>query len=397
MPDLPGPDPEVSPCRIPGTRDKERIIPVADVLIDGREKEYVADCMARGWISSAGRYVKDFENSFAEAVGCRDGVACSSGTAALHLALAASGLGPGDEVVLPAFTMIATANAVSYTGATPVLVDSEPETGNIDISGIEDKITEATRAIVPVHVYGHPAEMNEINALASAKGIQVIEDAAEAHGAVYQGRPCGSLGHAACFSFYANKIITTGEGGMVTSDDTEWLKRVRYLRDHAFSPERHFWHHDIGFNYRMTNLQAAVGLGQTQRLPALVEIRRHHASRYNEQLADIPGLLTPSEYPHVQSVYWMYGIRVAPPFPLSRNQLRARLAARGIETRTFFVPLHYQPAWFSRFQGQRFPVAEQLCRTGLYLPSGPSLKDKEIKYICNSIRDICKETGPARP
>ncbi len=391
MTDLPGPDPALNPCSIPGDGHAKRIIPVADVLIDGREKEYVADCMARGWISSAGKYVKDFESSFSGAVGCREGVSCSSGTAALHLALAASGIGPGDEVILPAFTMIATANAIAYTGATAKAADSELATGNIDVSGIEKKITPATKAIIPVHVYGHPAEMNAINSLASKYEIRVIEDAAEAHGALYEGRPCGSLGHAACFSFYANKIITTGEGGMVTSNDSEWLERARYLRDHAFSPERHFWHHDVGFNYRMTNLQAAVGLGQTERLGSLVKRRRHNADLYNWQLAGIPGLHTPVEYPNARSVYWMYAIRLEPPFPLTRNQLRGRLAEHGIETRTFFVPLHYQPAWFSRFKGQRFPVAERLCRTGMYLPSGPSLKDEEIEYICKIIKKLAKE------
>lgn len=250
---IPGPEPLV-------VKDK-RYIPVADTRLDGNELLYLTQCIESNWISSLGPFVRQFEHQFAQAVGCDFGVACSSGTAALHLTLAALGISPGDEVIIPAFTMIAVPNAVSYTGATSVLVDVRPETWNIDVAQLEAKITPRTKAIIAVHTYGHPAEMDAIVEIARRYNVPVIEDAAEAHGAEYRGRPVGSLGAAAMFSFYANKIITTGEGGMVTTNDPRIADTARTLRDHAFSQDRHFWHSYRGFNYRMTNLQAAVGAG----------------------------------------------------------------------------------------------------------------------------------------
>jgi perosamine synthetase len=368
-----------------GSGGPGRILPVADTLLGGNELRYVTECIESGWISSAGRFVAEFEQRFAAAMGCRHGVACANGTTALHLALAALGLGPGDEVILPTFTMIATANAVSYTGASPVLVDAEAVTCNLDVAQVESKLTPRTRAIVVVHTYGHPADMDPILDLARRRGLAVIEDAAEAHGAVYRGRAAGSLGDAAVFSFYGNKIITTGEGGMVTTNDAELARVARRLRDHAFSADRHFWHRYLGFNYRMTNMQAAVGLAQTERLDRLVAARRRNARLYHEALGGVRGLRLPVELPDVTNVFWMYALRVEDHFGCSRDELRRRLARQGIETRTFFIPVHLQPIYFRRYRGQAFPVAEELCRTGLYLPSGPSLTPAEIAWVAERL------------
>jgi perosamine synthetase len=388
---IPGPEPhlEVRIPRIPVAEEAltRRIIPVSDPRLDGNELRYLTQCIQSNWISSAGRFVREFEDAFAAAVGCRHGVAASNGTTSLHLALVTLGIGPGDEVIIPTFTMIATANAVRYTGAAPVLVDAERETWNLDLARLEAKITPRTRGICLIHTYGHPVDMDPLTHLAERHGLWVLEDAAEAHGARYKDRPVGSLGRAASFSFYANKIITTGEGGMVTTNDAELARVARRLRDHAFSDERHFWHKYLGFNYRMTNLQAAVGLAQTERLAEFVEIRRANAARYTKALSRIPGLGLPVERPWARNVYWMYGVVVEDAFGISRDELRRRLARRGIETRTFFIPIHLQPIYYAAFEGQRYPVAEDLCRRGLYLPSGATLTDAEIDYVCAMVRE----------
>jgi perosamine synthetase len=318
-------------------------------------------------------------------MGCAFGVACSSGTTALHLVLATLGLGPGDEVIIPTFTMIATANVVSWTGATPVLVDAEPQTWNMDPSAVEAKITDRTKAIIVVHTYGHPADMTALTESARRHRLVVVEDAAEAHGAQYQGRPVGSLGAAAAFSFYGNKIVTTGEGGMVTTNDEALGRLARRLRDHAFSEERHFWHEYLGFSYRMTNLQAAVGLAQTERLDDLIRTRRVNRSRYEERLRAVRGLRLPLERPDVNNAFWMYGIVVEDDFGCTRDELREHLAREGIETRTFFVPIHLQPVYYRAYRGQAYPVAEALCRKGMYLPSGGMLSDAEIDTVAEAI------------
>jgi perosamine synthetase len=394
---VPGPEPplEIRLPRIPVVEEalSRQIIPVADPRLDGNELQYLTQCVQSNWISSAGRFVREFEDAFAQLVGCRYGVACSNGTTSLHLALACFGLGAGDEVVLPAFTMIATANAVRYTGATPVLVDSERDTWNLDTARIDTAVTARTKGIIVVHTYGHPVDLDPVLDVARRRGLWVLEDAAEAHGATYRGQPAGSIGQAASFSFYANKIITTGEGGMVTTNDPEIARLARRLRDHAFSDERHFWHKYVGFNYRMTNMQAAVGLAQTERLEELVRIRRDNAARYSAQLKRIPGLTLPVERPWARNVYWMYGVVVEDGFGISRDELRRRLARRGIETRTFFIPIHLQPIYYELFRGQRFPVAEELCRRGLYLPSGATLTEAEVAYVCEAVADAREERG----
>jgi perosamine synthetase len=388
---VPGPEPalEVRLPRIPVVEEAltRQIIPVSDPRLDGNELRYLTQCIQSNWISSAGRFVREFEDTFAQMVGCRYGVACSNGTTSLHLALATFGLGPGDEIIMPTFTMIATANAVRYTGATPVLVDSERDTWNPDTTRLAGAVTPRTKGIIVVHTYGHPVDMDPVIELAERRGLWVLEDAAEAHGATYRDRPVGSIGKAASFSFYANKIITTGEGGMVTSNDPEVARIGRRLRDHAFSDERHFWHKYLGFNYRMTNMQAAVGLAQTERLEEFVRIRRDNAARYSARLKRIPGLTLPVERSWAKNVYWMYGVVVEDAFGISRDELRRRLARRGIETRTFFIPIHLQPIYYELFRGQHFPVAEELCRRGLYLPSGATLSAAEVAYVCEAVAE----------
>jgi len=380
------PDPEPPLAEPP----EGRVVRVADTLLDGNELQYVAECVTGNWISSAGSFVPRLERTFADAVGARFAVVCSSGTAALHLAFAAAGIGPGDEVLMPAFTMIATANAARYVGAEPVLIDADPETWNLDPERLGDKLTRRTRAVVAVHTYGLPADMDAICSFARRNGLLVIEDAAEAHGAHYRGAPVGSIGDVAAFSFYGNKIVTSGEGGSVTTNNQRIAEVARELRDHAFSAERHFWHRRLGFNYRMTNLQAAVGLAQAERLEQLVERRRKNAQRYGEALAGIDGIELPPQADG--SVNWMYGIRVSRRPGIGRDELRRRLAAHGVETRTFFVPLHLQPIYRVRFAGQRYPVAEQLGASGLYLPSGPALSDEDIAYVADAIRSAQART-----
>lgn len=381
---IPGPDPQVQAA------PDHRILPVANLCLEGNEARYLDECLRSGWISSAGPFVGRFENAFASAVGCEHGVATANGTAALHLALTALGIGSGDEVIVPAFTMIAVANAVRFTGARPVLVDGESDTCNLDPGMIEGCLTPRTKAVIAVHTYGHPAEMAAIMSLARKHRLLVVEDAAEAHGAHYRGEPVGSIGDAAIFSFYANKIITTGEGGMVTTHSPIVAEKARLLRDHAFSPERHFWHREVGFNYRMTSMQAAVGLAQTERFAKLVQRRRDNAHIYRELLRPVRGLTLPVEREHVCNVFWMYGVLVEDSFGMTRDQLRAHLARHGIETRTYFIPLHLQPIYRDSYKGQRFPVAERWCQRGMYLPSGPSLGAEDLKRVAEVIRSARK-------
>ena len=391
---IPGPEPALQMAVYPipsfGGRARRSIIPVCEPTLSGNELKYVTDAVETNWISSAGSYIPRFEECFAEKMGARYGVACANGTVALHLALATLGLEPGDEVIIPTFTMIATANAVTYLGARPVLVDSEPCTWNMDMNQVEAAVTARTRAIIPVHTYGHPVDMDALMHIADRHGLFVLEDAAEAHGARYQDRGVGSLGHAAAFSFYGNKIITTGEGGMVTTNREDVARLAWNLRDHAFSTERHFWHKFLGYNYRMTNLQAAIGLAQTEQLEKFVAARRSNAACYTQLLRAIPGITTPPEAPWATNVFWMYGIMVEKEFGISRDELRRRLAQRGIETRTFFIPMHCQPIYFDQYRGQRFPVAEDLCRRGLYLPSASALTRDDIETVVEAVAEARK-------
>jgi perosamine synthetase len=391
---LPAPEPPLSPC--PDGPRQGGVYRVAETKLDGNERRYLNECLDSNWISSQGAFVERFEAAFAPQAGCAFAVACSSGTAALHLTLASLGIGPGDEVIVPTFAMIAVANSVRYTGATVALADVEPSYFNIDPGSVEAAITPRTRALIVVHTYGHPAQMGRLRDLAGMHRLHLIEDAAEAHGAELGGARVGGLGIAGTFSFYANKIITTGEGGMVTTNDAALATTMRRLRGHAFSSDVHFFHEHVGYNYRMSNLQAAVGLAQTERFPAAAAARRRLREAYEDRLRAIPGLSLPTEAAEARSAFWVYHVRVGRAFGCSRDALRDELARRGIETRTFFIPIHLQPPYSPRFYGRRFPVAENLCRDGLYLPSSEALGEHDIDWICAQIAGIRRDrTGAA--
>ncbi len=364
-------------------------VPVNEPVITAEAKKNVQEAMDSGWISSAGSFIGRFEQAFASYVRVRHGIAVTNGTAALHLALVAVGIGHGDEVIVPDFTMIASVYAILYTGATPVFIDADPETFTIDPALIEAKITKRTKAIMPVHIYGHSADMDPITAIAEKHDLTIIEDAAEAHGAEYKGRKCGSLGKIACFSFYGNKIITTGEGGMVVTDDDALAARCRSLRDLSHSPKKRFWHEELGFNYRMTNLQAACGVGQLARIEDFLRHKQWMADAYYEQLSSIPGIRLPITKSYAKNVYWMYGILVEDPFPLSRDRLREALQKRGVDTRDFFYSSASQPVIRARGESsEKFPVSERLAATGLYLPSGLALTEEQLAYVCDSLRAV---------
>jgi len=359
----------------PGSR-----IPVYEPDLGGREVEYVLDCLVKGWISGIGPYVRRFEEEFSAFCGVSYGIATSSGTTALDLVLAALGIGPGDEVIVPNLTFVATANAVRHVGARPVFVDSDPSTWTIDPDEIEEAISPRTKAIIAVHLYGHPADMDPILRIADRYRLFVIEDGAEAHGALYKGRRVGSLGHGGCFSFYGNKILTTGEGGMIVTDDANLAQRARSLRGQAMSQDRHYWHPEVGYNFRMTNLQAAIGVAQLERIEEILARKRDLARQYTRRLRDLPGIDLPPEAEWATSVFWMYSILIKPESGCSRDGVRAFLQARGIETRPFFCPLSTLPP-YSAPDLRAFPVSEYLARHGINLPSSPRLTDVEIQRV----------------
>lgn len=364
------------------------MIPVFDPVIAEDEIAMVVDALRKGEVSGTyGKYIEDFENEFAAYVGCKHGVTVNSGSSALHLAVAALDLQPGDEVLVSASTNIATALGALHNGAIPVPVDSEPETWNLNLDLIEDLITPRTKAIIPVHLYGHPVDMDRLMEIANKYNLIVIEDCAESHGATVRGRMTGSFGHMAIFSFYANKIITTGEGGMITTNDEAYAERVRLLRNLAFINPR-FKHELAGFNFRMPAFVAALGLGQLRKIEKIVDEKRRVAHLYNQKLAGIPGIQLPTELKWAKNVYWMYGIVVKPEFGIDRNKLTEALAERGIQTRTFFCPMNQQPV-LQKMEGFRkvpCPVADSLWETGLYLPSAWNLTEEQIAFIAEAIR-----------
>lgn len=366
-------------------------VPVNAPVITPEAKKYVADAMETGWVSSAGPYIEKFEQAFAKYIGVKNAVSVTSGTAALHIALLSLKIGPGDEVIVPDFTMIASIFAVIYTGATPVFVDVESDTYNIDVSLIEKKITKKTKAIMPVHIYGHSVDMDPLFALAKKHKLHVIEDAAEAHGALYRSKKCGSMGTFGCFSFYGNKIITTGEGGMIVTDDDALADYARRLKDLAHNPEKRFWHDEVGYNYRMTNLQAACGLGQLESIEEFLAHKRWMAAEYEKKLGKIKGLRLPITKPYATNVYWMYSILVTEEFSLSRDELRAALKEKGVDTRDFFPSSAQQPV-IQKLYGakEHCPVSEKIAQQGLYLPSGLALTQKELDYVCDAIFSIAK-------
>lgn len=366
--------------------DRRIYLPVSQPSLTSKELEYVSECVLTGWISSAGKFVPRFEGMMAEFCGTKYAVATSNGTSALHLAVLTAGIGPGDEVIVPSLTFIATANAVAYTGANPVFVDSEEETWNIDPALVEKAITPRTKAIIAVHLYGHPANMDPIMAIAKAHGLKVIEDAAEAHGACYRRRRAGGLGDMGIFSFYGNKIVTTGEGGMLVTNNASYAERARILRDHGMLPERRYWHQVLGYNYRMTNLQAAVGVAQMERVDAILSARSHMADSYTRLLSGIPGLALPPKASWAESVCWLYSVVIDPKlFGCDRTELIRHLDKSGIDSRPFFPCVHTQPIYATR---QHLPVAEGLSRCGMSLPSFFHITDDSIERVSSEIREF---------
>ncbi len=368
--------------------DRRLNLPVAEPKLGEKELNYISECVLTGWISSSGKFVNRFEEMFASFCGTNNAIATSNGTAALHLALLALGIGQGDEVIIPTLTFIATANAVAYTGAKPVFVDSEMETWNIDPALIENAITAKTKAIIPVHLYGHPANMGPLLRIAKKHGLAVLEDAAEAHGSAYKGKPVGSMGDIGTFSFYGNKIITTGEGGMVVTNRPDLADKIKLLRDHGMSSKHRYWHTVLGYNYRMTNLQAAIGVAQMEKVELILSKKRNIFQAYSGALKDVAGLILPKEAPWAKSICWLYTILIDDSFGLGRDELMHRLKARGIDTRPVFPPLHTQPIYNT---GKKFPVAEKISARGLSFPSAVSISLDDVKRVADNIGSIRSE------
>lgn len=356
-------------------------IPVSKPALIGREMEYVHDCLDSTWISSNGKYIDLFEKRFAEYLGVKHALSCCNGTVALHLSLLALGIGPGDEVIVPTLTYVATANAVRYTGATPVLADAEPGTWNIDAEKIEPLITAKTKAIIPVPLYGHPCDMDRINEIAKKNSLYVIEDAAEALGAHYKGRLSGSIADISTFSFYGNKTLTTGEGGMVVTNNDDLSSRVRLLKGQGMDLHRRYWFPVVGYNYRMTNIEAAIGLAQLENVSIFLEKRRLIAQWYNEYLKNIPGIVLPVEKVYALHSYWMYTILIEEEFGRNRDQTMDMLQKNGVETRPMFYPMHIMPVY--KQDSAMLKCAEELASKGMNLPTFYGLREDDVKFIAH--------------
>lgn len=366
-------------------------VPVNEPLLIGNEKKYLCECIDTGWISSEGPFVKEFEQKMSASVGRKYGIAVSNGTAALEVASQALGIGEGDEVIMPSFTIISCAMAVTKLGAVPVLVDSNLYTWNMNADEIEAKITSRTKAIMIVHLYGLPVDVDKILELAEKYHLKVIEDAAEMHGQTYKGKPCGSFGDISIFSFYPNKHITTGEGGMVVTDDEQLAERCRMLRNLCFRNDVRYVHDEISDNYRFTNLQAAVGLAQLERLNEFVARKRAMGKYYTEQLKDIDGLILPIEKTdYADNIYWVYGIVLDGQIKKDNREIQKLLAEEGIGSRTFFWCMHEQPAYRKRglFQNETYPNAEYLARKGFYIPSGLALTEEQMERVVKGMRSV---------
>lgn len=366
-------------------------IPVNTPRLGAREKELVNECLDSGWISSEGPHIARFEQAVAEKLGRRHAIAVCNGTAALQVAVDALGLGPGDEVILPSLTIISCVAAIVRAGATPVLVDSDPHTWNMDVDAVAACITPRTRAIMPVHLYGLPVDLDPLLALAQRHGLAIIEDAAEGLGGSYRGRPCGSFGTLSTLSFYPNKLVTTGEGGMVLTDDDQLALRCRRQRNLCFIEQRRFLHEELGWNYRMTSLQAALGLAQVEAWDQHLALKLALGARYEQGFADLPGIQKPAAagIHGDANIYWVYGLVLDDGHPLDAEAAMRVLAQRGIGTRPFFWPLHEQPVLHARglCQGLRLPVAERLARRGFYLPSGLALSVADQQRVIATVRE----------
>lgn len=366
-------------------------IPVNEPLLNGNEKKYLCECIDTGWISSEGPFVKEFEQKMSARVNRKYGIAVANGTAALEIATRAVGIAEGDEVIMPTFTIISCGMAVTKLGAIPVLVDTDPVTWNMCVDEIEAKITPKTKAIMMVHLYGLPVEADKILALANKYNLKVIEDAAEMHGQTYKGKPCGSFGDVSIFSFYPNKHVTTGEGGMVVTDNEEIAEKCRSYRNLCFKKEVRYVHDEISDNYRFTNLQAAVGLAQLERLDEFVEKKRMIGKYYTEHLKDIPGLILPVEKTDdADNIYWVYGIVLDKNIEMSNRDITKLLGEKGIGTRTFFWCMHEQPVYQNQglFVGETYENAEYLARKGFYIPSGLTLTEEQMGQVVEAIHEV---------
>lgn len=365
-------------------------ISVNEPLLDGNEKKYLLECIDSGWISSEGPFVKQFEEQFAKRVERQYGIAVANGSGALDIAVQTLCLGPGDEVILPSFTIISCAAAIVRAGATPVLVDSDPVTWNMDFNQVADKITPKTKAILVVHIYGLPVNMEPILSLAEKHGLRVIEDAAEMHGQTCNGKPCGSFGDISTFSFYPNKLITTGEGGMLVCNAPQLAERCRSLRNLCFQAKRRFVHDELGWNYRMTNLQAALGLAQLERLDEFVVRKRQMGRLYSELLSSVTTIQLPlSATDYAENIYWVYGLVLGDCLDFDAAEAMHRLGEKGIGTRPFFWPMHEQPVFrkMGLFENDKHPVAERLARRGFYIPSGLALTSEQLVTVADTIKE----------
>lgn len=377
------------------------MIPVNEPLLNGNERKYLNECLDTGWISSEGPFINKFEDGFSKRVGRRSGIAVTSGSTALEAAVAALGIGKGDEVVMPTFTIISCAAAIVRAGAKPILIDSDPLTWNMDINQLQERLQDEIerqgnnriKAIMVVHIYGLPVDMDPVIELANKYGLMVIEDAAEVQGQTYKGRPCGSFGELSCFSFYPNKHITTGEGGMIVTDDGRLADRCRSLRNLCFLPHQRFLHEELGWNFRMTNLQAAIGIAQLERLDEHVARKRVMGKKYTELLRDIRGIQLPlSETQYAENIYWVYGIVLKEDTPMSAREAMSRLAEKGIGTRPFFYPMHLQPVFHKMglFENESYPVAERLSERGFYIPSGLALTEEQMNIVTEKVKEILR-------
>ncbi|MFQ5833190.1 MAG: DegT/DnrJ/EryC1/StrS family aminotransferase [Candidatus Thorarchaeota archaeon] len=367
-----------------------RSIPVSEPDLCGNEKKYVDDCLDSGWISSHGEYVGRFEQEFARKIGVKHAVSVMNGTAALHLVLLGLGVKPGDEIILPTLTFVSSANSVLFDGGVPVFVDSEEETWNMDVSLVEKGITEKTCGVMAVHLYGHPVDMDPLREICNKHGLYLIEDAAEAVGSKYKGRNVGTLADAAAFSFYGNKTITTGEGGMVTTDDDDLASRMRIIKNQGKSPGHPFWHEILGYNYRLTNVQAAIGLGQLENLDKFVKKKREIAGKYREYI-DADGIIHSPEADYAFNSYWMSSIVIDGISVETRDNVMRSLADKGIDTRSFFYPMHALPFFHEYSRDKKFTIAERVSQAGINLPSSTKLSDDDIRYVSENVNKLMND------
>lgn len=366
-------------------------VPVNEPLLNGNEEKYLVECIRTGWISSEGPFVKEFEDRFAALVGRKHGIAVCNGSMAIDAAVEALGIGPGDEVIMPAFTIISCAAAVARAGAVPVLVDSDPDTWNMNVAQIEARVTPRTKAIMVVHIFGLPVDVNPVLQIAAKYNLRIIEDAAEMHGQTYRGRPCGSFGEISTFSFYPNKHITTGEGGMIVTDRGDLADDCRGLRNLCFQANKRFVHERLGWNLRFTNLQAAVGLAQLERIDEFVRRKRRMGEMYTRLLSGTPGIQLPlRRTDYAENIYWVYGIVLDDAIGFDAEEAMKRLAAKGIGSRPFFYPMNQQPVLrkMGLFESDSMPVAERLYRRGFYIPSGLALTDDQIECAAGALKEI---------